>query len=191
MTPMTRSLPLIACGLAALLGLAACGGGSDFSGKPSIPSGYKTFSGAGVSFAYPGSWQVEQTRDADGAPAVQITPPDKARTPYGIVQLTISPKAGARFDSLADQRRIVIKTVNDGKIDSDGKVDIPGATKALKAQTTTPPKQGTDPVEVKASSLDVLRANGDVVVLTAAAPQRDGGGGLDPEAVVSSFRLAG
>jgi hypothetical protein len=43
-------------------------------------------------------------------------------------------------------------------------------------------------VEVRSNSLDVLRENGDVVVLTAAAPQREGSE-FDVEAVVSSFRL--
>jgi hypothetical protein len=192
MTPSPRQLLVLALGFAAVLALPGCGGGAkaDFTGAAKLPSGYKTFKGAGVTFAYPGGWQVEQTTGADGAPTVQIVPADRTRTPYGLVQLSISPKAADRFQNLADQRRVVIKTVNDGKIDSDGPVDIPGARKALMAKTTTPPKRGSDPVEVKASSLDVLRDNGDVVMLTAAAPQRDGGG-LDPDAVVSSFRIGG
>jgi hypothetical protein len=41
---------------------------------------------------------------------------------------------------------------------------------------------------VRSNSLDVLRDNGDVVVLTAAAPQREDSE-FDTEAVVSSFRL--
>jgi hypothetical protein len=187
----TRPLLVLACGVIAALGLGACGGGSgSFAGKPSVPSGYKTYSAGGLSFAYPGDWTVQQTTDPDGAPSVQVVPPDQSRTPYGLVQLSVTPKAADRFDSLADQRRIVIKTVNGGKIESDGPVDIPGAQKALMARTATPPRRGTDPVEVKSASLDVLRDDGDVVVLTAAAPQR-GGGGLDPQAVISSFRLAG
>ena len=56
--------------------------------------------------------------------------------------------------------------------------------------TVTPPGRGTDPIEVRSDSLDVLRDNGDVVVLTAAAPQREGSE-FDTEAVVSSFRLGG
>ena len=46
-----------------------------------MPDGYKTFSTAGISFAYPGDWQVAERTDADGAPAVEITPPEKAKTP--------------------------------------------------------------------------------------------------------------
>jgi hypothetical protein len=187
--PMTEAIRLITLALAAAALLAGCGGG-DLSGDPDVPSGYKTFKGAGVTFAYPGDWQVAQRTDADGVPFVEITPPDKAKTPYGLVQLTIDPKAGERFDSLADQRRVAARSVADTKIDSDEAVDVEGAEKALRAKSTTPAGRGNDPVEVKSDSLDVLRSNGDVVVLVAAAPQR-GGGGLDPEAVISSFRLEG
>ena len=176
--------------LLGLLALASCGGGDDFSGDAKLPDGYKTFSTAGISFAYPGDWDVSERTDEDGAPAVEITPPDKAKTPYGLIQLSISPDAGERFESLADQRRIVIRDVNNAEIDSDEPVEIPGAKQALSASTVTPPGRGTDPIEVRSNSLDVLRDNGDVVVLTAAAPQRDGSK-FDTEAVVKSFRLGG
>ena len=51
-----------------------------------MPDGYKTYSTAGISFAYPGDWQVAERTDADGAPAVEITPPEKAKTPYGLIR---------------------------------------------------------------------------------------------------------
>ena len=184
-----RPLPLLLFLLAAGT-LSSCGGGDDFSGDPKAPDGYKTYSTAGISFAYPGDWEVAERTDADGAPAVEITPRDKAKTPYGLISLSISPGAGERFESLADQRRIVIRDVNKAKIESDDAVDIPGAEQALHASTVTPPGRGTDPIEVRSNSLDVLRDNGDVVVLTAAAPQREGSE-FDTEAVVSSFRLGG
>ena len=184
MRVLTRVLPL-ALGL---LMLSSCGGGDDFTGDAKVPDGYKTFETAGISFAYPGDWQVAERTDKDGAPAVEITPPEKAKTPYGLIQLSISPGAGERFESLADQRRIVIRDVNNAEIESDEPVEIPGAKQALQVATKTPPGRGTDPIEVRSNSLDVLRDNGDVVVLTAAAPQRDGSK-FDTEAVVSSFRL--
>ncbi len=187
MMRVIRTLPLLLSLLAAGT-LSSCGGGSDFSGDAKVPDGYKTYSTAGISFAYPGDWQVAERTDADGAPAVEITPPEKAKTPYGLIQLSISPSAGDRFQSLADQRRIVIRDVNHAKIDSDDSVEIPGAKQALHASTTTPPGRGTDPVEVHSNSLDVLRDNGDVVVLTAASPQRDGSK-FDTQAVVDTFRL--
>jgi len=185
-----RPLPLLLCLLAAGA-LSSCGGGGDdFSGDPTVPDGYKTFSTSGISFAYPGDWEVAERTDATGAPAVEITPRDKAKTPYGLISLSVSPGAGEKFESLADQRRIVIRDVNKGKIESDDAVEIPGAKQALHASTVTPPGRGTDPIEVRSNSLDVLRDNGDVVVLTAAAPQREGSK-FDTEAVVSSFRLGG
>jgi len=188
MVVFLRPLPILLCLLAAGT-LSSCGG-SDFSGEPDVPEGYKTFSTAGISFAYPGDWQVAERTDADGAPAVEITPPEKDKTPYGLVQLSVSPGAGDRFQSLADQRRIVIRDVNNAKIDSDESVEIPGAKEALRAATITPPGRGSDPVEVRSNSLDVLRDNGDVVVLTAASPQRDGSK-FDTKAVVDTFRLTG
>jgi hypothetical protein len=186
---IARSLAPILC-LIAAASLAGCGGGDDFSGDAKVPDGYKTYSTAGISFAYPPGWQVRERTDAEGAPAVEITPPDKSKTPFGLIQLSVSPKAGGRFQQLADQRRIVVKQVNDAKIDSDEPVDIPGAKKALRAKATTPPGRGNDPVEVKADSLDVLRDNDDVVVLTVASPQRSGQE-FDPGPIVDTFRLGG
>ena len=181
--PIALAVALLAAG-----SVAGCGGGGEFSGDAEVPDGYKTFSTAGISFAYPSGWQVDERTDADGQPAVEITPPDKSKTPYGLIQLSIMPKAGERFQSLADQRRIVIRDVNNGKIDADESVEIPGAKEALRASTTTPPGRGTDPIEVRSDSLDVLRDNGDVVVFTAASPQRDGSK-FDTKAVVDTFRL--
>jgi hypothetical protein len=186
MTSIRIAFAIVFCSLA--VAATGCGGGGDFSGEPSVPDGYEQFTGAGVTFSYPGGWEVREETDADGGPFVQITPPDKSKTPYGVVQLSVTPSAGDRFDSLADQRRVVLRDVNDGKIDSDESVDIDGADRALRATVTTPAGQGNDPVEVKADTLDVLRDNGDMLVLTVAAPQR-GEAELDPAAVVESFRL--
>jgi hypothetical protein len=182
-----RPVSLILCLLAAGT-LSSCGGGSDFSGKAKVPDGYKTYSTAGISFAYPGDWQVAKPTDQEGAPVVEITPPDKSKTPYGLISVLVSPKAGDRFESLVDQSRIVVRDVNNGKIDSDESVDIPGAKKALRSTATVPADQGSDPVEVKSDNLDLVRDNDDVVNLTVAAPQRDGQD-FDPAAVVDSFRL--
>ena len=182
-----RRLPLMLVGLLTAGLLSSCGG-SDFSGDPKIPDGYKTYDADGISFAYPGDWQVTERTDQEGAPVVEITPPDKSKTPYGLISVLVSPKAGDRFESLVDQSRIVVRDVNNGKIDSDESVDIPGAKKALRSTATVPADQGSDPVEVKSDNLDLVRDNDDVVNLTVAAPQRDGQD-FDPAAVVDSFRL--
>jgi hypothetical protein len=185
MKPVLLPFALLLC-----LAAAGCGGGdsADFSGGADVPDGYKTYEHAGASFAYPPDWQVDDAASEDGGQVVQITPPDKTETPYGLIRFSVTPKAGDRFKSLADQRRLVIRDVNDGKIDSDEEVDIPGAKQALRATATTPPGQGSDPVEVKADSLDVLGENDDVMVLTVASPQR-AGQKFDPAKIVDSFRL--
>ncbi len=184
MKPALRPFALLLC-----LAAAGCGGGGgDFSGDADVPDGHKTYDKGGISFAYPSDWTVEERTSSDGGPAVQITPPDKSKTPYGLIQLGVTPDAGDRFQGLADQRRLVIRDVNEGKIDSDEEVEIPGAKEALRATATTPPGQGSDPVEVKADSLDVLRENGDMVVFTAASPEREGQS-FDPAAIVDTFRL--
>jgi len=190
MMRVRRALPLLLLSLIAAGTLASCGGGGgDFSGDPDVPDGYKTFETTGISFAYPGDWQVEERTDADGAPAVQITPPDKAKTPFGLIQLTVSPDAGDRFESIVDQTRIVVREVNDGEIESDEEVELPGAERALRSTTVTPAGRGTDPVEVRSDGLDVLRDNGDVIGFTVAVPQRDGED-LDPAPIVDTLRLA-
>ena len=175
-----RIHPLLILCLLAAGALSACGGGNDFSGDPKVPDGYKTFSTAGI--PWPAGFGLEG--------AVEITPPEKARTPYGLIQLVVSPKAGDRFDSLVDQSRIVVRDVNNGKIESDEEVDVPGSKRALRSKTVTPAGRGSDPVEVRAEGLDVLRDNGDVIGFTVASPQRDGQE-FDPAPIVDSFRLKG
>ena len=88
-------------------------------------------------------------------------------------------------------RRDVIKSVTDGTIESDEKVDVPGTEDARRLTATAPAKDGTDPVEVKSDSLDLLRDNGDALTVVVAAPQRKGDDDLDPKAVVDSLRLSG
>ena len=190
MRVITRRVPLMLLCILATAAVSSCGGGNDFSGDPKVPDGYKTYKADGISFAYPGDWQVAERTDEEGAPAVEITPPEKSKTPYGLISVLVTPGAGDRFDSLVDQSRIVVRDVNNGKIDSDESVDIPGAKKALRSTATVPAEQGSDPVEVKSDNLDLVRDNNDVVNLTVAAPQRDGDD-FDPAAVVDSFRLGG
>ena len=190
MRVITRRVPLMLLFLLTAGALSSCGGGSDFSGDPEIPDGYKTYEADGISFAYPGDWQVAERTDQEGAPVVEITPRDKTKTPYGLISVLVSPKAGDRFESLVDQSRIVVRDVNNGKIESDESVDVPGAKKALRSTATVPADQGSDPVDVKSDNLDLVRENDDVVNLTVAAPQRDGQD-FDPAAVVDSFRLDG
>jgi hypothetical protein len=182
---MTK-IPITLTCLALCAALAGCGGGSDFSGDPSVPDGYKQYEENGVSFVYPSGWQVESTDNEDG-PTVEITPADKSKTPYGLIQLSMrSDVDGDRFKSLADQRRIIYRDVNNAKIGKDEKVSIDGAKQALRLTATAPAGDGSDPAEVESDSLDVLGSDNSMFVLTAASPKRDD---LDISAVVDSFRV--
>jgi hypothetical protein len=169
--------------------LAGCGGGGSFEGEAEAPGGYATYEGHGVSIAHPEGWSIDDGRDADGGWTVEITPPEQEKTPYGLIRLSSVPDAEDRFDSSREQRRTVIESVTKGEIESDEEVDVPGAKEAHRLTATVPPGQGTDPVEVKSDSLDLLRDDGDSVTVIVAAPRRDGDE-LDPAAVVESLRLA-
>ena len=178
--------------LPALLALAAgCGGGDELAGKAEVPEGYTTYRGDGVSLAYPKRWQVHTRKDSDGGSSVRITPRSQAKTPSGLILLVASPDAEKRFANNVKGRRAVMRQVSKAKIESDEEVDVPGTKEAHRLTATAPPRAGTDPVEIKSDSLDLLRDNGDTLTVVVAAPQRDGDDELDPEAVVGSLRLSG
>ncbi len=175
-----RALPI--CALAAVL--AGCGGGPEFSGEPAIPKGYTTYHGHGVSFAYPAGWHVQEVTPT----IVDLRPAAKGPTPTAEIQLIIARGKAATFDDYIDQVRVVEKT-SDTKVEDEKSVDVPGAKRGLYTRVVTPPRQGSDPVEVRGEIVDVARGP-DIVALTAAAPQRDGAR-LDTTAVIESFRLDG
>lgn len=189
-TTRKNILRTAACLLTAGAVLTGCGGGGskDLTGDAKVPDGYKHYSENGVSFVYPDGWQVASNATDDG-PTIEITPSDKSKTPYGLIQLSMRKSVdGTSFKSLADQRRIVYKDVNDAKIGTDEKVTVDGAKQALRLTATAPAGDGSDPAEVKSDSLDVLADDDQMFVLTAATPDRDD---LDVQAVVDSFRVTG
>jgi len=175
----------------ALLLVLPAGCGDELSGKTTTPDGYATYKGDGVRIAYPEGWEVDEAKSPDGGARVQITPRDRVKTPYGLILLSSSPDAEARFENQVRDRRSVIETVTDGKIESDEEVDVPGTKDARRLTATVPAKDGTDPAEVMSDSLDLLREGGDTLTVVVAAPQRKGDDDLDPKAVVDSLRLSG
>ena len=184
-----QRLPHLILAVLAAGTLASCGGGSDFSGDANVPDGYKTYSTSGISFAYPADWQVTETTDADGGPGVEITPPDKAKTPYGLISLGIFAGAGDRFESLADQRRIVIKDVNNAKIDSDEPGRHPGRQGGAAGLDHHPagPRQrpGRGPLDQPRRAARQRRRGRDDGRLAAARRLK-----FDSAAVVETFRLS-
>ena len=181
---------LLVLALAALAG--GCGGDGDFKGSASSPDGYATYKRDGVSIAYPEGWRIDRRQDSDGGSSTRITPKDQDETPFGLILLSASPDAEKRFKASVKGRREVMKAASNAKIDSDEEVDVPGAKEAHRLKATVPPRAGTDPVDVKADSLDLLRENGDALTVVVAAPQRDGDKDeLDPAKVIESVRLSG
>ena len=176
--------------LAVALPLAACGG-SDFSGKADVPAGYATYRGDGVTLAYPKDWKVARRDDSDGGSTVRITPREQSKTPFGLILLAASPNAEKRFANNVKGRRAVMREVSKAKIESDEEVDLPGAKEAHRLTATAPARAGTDPVEIRSDSLDILRENGDTLTVVVADPERKGDDDLDPKAVVDSVRLTG
>jgi hypothetical protein len=170
--------------------LAGCGGG-DFEGSAKVPAKYATYRGDNVTIAYPKGWQVATRKDSDGGSSVRITPKQTTPTPYGVILLSASPDAEKRFENNVKGRRAVLESVAEAKIDSDDEIDVPGTKEAHRLKATAPSRAGTDPVEVKSDSLDLLRENGDTLTVVAAAPQRKGDDDLDPKVVVDSLRLSG
>jgi hypothetical protein len=148
-----------------------------------------TYRGDGVTLAYPKGWRVDTRKDSDGGSSVRITPPHPKQTPYGLILLSASPNAEKRFANTVKGRRAVMKEVTKAKIDSDDKIDVPGTKEAHRLTATAPARQGTDPVDIKSDSLDLLRDDGDALTIVAAAPERKGDDELDPKAVVDSVRL--
>ena len=170
--------------------LSGCGG-SDFEGGAGVPAGYKKYSRDGVSIAYPEGWRIDRRQDSDGGSSTRITPPNQTKTPYGLILLSASPKAEKRFENSVKGRRAVMRQVSKAKIDSDDTVDVPGTKEAHRLKATAPPSQGTDPVEIKSDSLDLLRDDGDALTVVVADPQRKGDDDLDPAKVIESLRLSG
>jgi hypothetical protein len=168
--------------------LAGCGGGGEVGGSET-PEGYETYERDGVTIAYPEGWKVDRRQDSDGGSSTRITPEKQEPTPYGLILLSASPDAEKRFENQVKGRREVMKAVADAKIDSDEEVEVAGAKEAHRLKATAPPKAGTDPVEVKSDSLDILRENGDTLTVVVAAPQRDGDDELDPAKVIESLKV--
>ena len=169
--------------------LAGCGG-SDFKGAADLPSDYATYKGDGVTIAYPKGWKVATRKDAEGGSSVTITPKQTKPTPSGVIRISATPNAEKRFAKQVKGRRALLKAVASADIDSDEKVEVPGTKEAHRLTVTVPSGGGSDPVEVKSDSLDLLRDNGDSLTVVAAAPQRKGDDDLDPKAVVDSLRLS-
>lgn len=189
---MTRSALLSALVLGALLVLACGGddpGGGDLTGKVSVPEGYVEYKGLGASFLHPRGWKASQVPLRDDGKLVTLEPAGGRTATSGVIAFSLVPGGGDRFESLLEQRRAVIGSVGDGKIDSDETVELEGAERVQRVVSRKASSRESR-IKVSAQSIDVLREGGDVLFLTAEAPKA-ADQELDPGVVISSFRLTG
>ena len=103
---------------------------------PKVPDGYKTFSTAGISFAYPGDWEVAERTDADGAarrrdhPAREV---QDALRPDPAVASRPAPATASRASPTSAGSSSATSTT--ARSSPTSAVEIPGAKKALRAST--------------------------------------------------------
>ena len=165
---MRRALPL----LAALM-IAGCGQAVDFEGDPEIPDGYATYSGQGLSFAHP---KLPQKADDE-----VITFGD----PTAFVELRVRADE-PDFDGYVDSYVVIAENIGKAKVKVT-RQEVPRADDARLLEITAPPKKGGNEKELTTRALIVDRGT-DVILLTAGA-QEGSEAKVDPDAVISSFRL--
>jgi hypothetical protein len=155
--------------LAAALLLAGCGQAVDFEGDPEIPEGYATYKGQGFSFAHPKLPQKaddERVQFGDEKAFVEVrVDPGETPTPrdfdvYVRSYVALAEGAGRSEVEVTEQ-------------------EVPRADAARLMKVTGP--EG-----LKSRILAVDRGK-DLILLSAGT--RSGGGSVDADAVVSSFRL--
>jgi hypothetical protein len=127
------SVGLAAMGLAAIVLMAACGGGDDADGS----SGFERFEEDGLAVEYPASWNVDEAREG-GEAGVEISVHGKRDGAGLFPRLTVSRQdkefvnAGQAGGVLAAERPFQLK---EGRLISDGKANVPGSDGAWRVET--------------------------------------------------------
>lgn len=176
----------------AAMALLGCGGAEpEIGAGGEVPAGYATYDGA-VTFAYPSQWKLERNPVGDeGEELITITPPPPFPIPGPQISVLVRPRTGPEeFERIVEQIRLVYETES-GEVVSEDAIDLEGTQTALRTLIEFPAGPGDDPVEVRTTSVDVLRDDGTTISFGLAVPQREGGGGVDVDAVLSSFSVTG
>lgn len=157
-------------------------------GETQVPEGYTTFREAGVAFARPEGWAIERQPSSDQGVRYVITQAAPDATPAAGISLTVTEGVDAeRFQSGLDQSRSLTETQG-GELVSDEEVEIEGAAAAVRTVIEFPATSGSDPVPVRTTKLEIL-SRSRRVILSVPVPQRGGEPPVDPEVVLSTFRL--
>jgi hypothetical protein len=160
--------------------LAGCGGGDELSGAADVPDGYSLYRGDGVSFVHPDGFEPEAKTNANGIAEVRLTAPGGGDA---YIHLTIAPDRGSDIEPLARSVRVAAEGLYGAEPGEEREVDVAGATAARRLDIVQPARDGAPRVERR--DLLVLAPDGRFFILDA------GGAGIDRDAVVDSFRLAG
>jgi hypothetical protein len=177
--------------LTAMALLAGCGGEEpEIGAGGEVPTGYATYESTAATFAYPSQWQVERAPGGpEGGEQLTIAPPPPFPIPGPQISLLEQPRtAPEEFERMIEQLRLVYETES-GEVVAEEAIELAGAQTAVRTVVEFPAGPGDDPVEVRTTSVGVLRDDDTAIFFSLAVPQREGGGGVDVDAVLSSFSV--
>lgn len=174
--------------LAVAAALAGCGKGGDFSGDVTVPDGYATYRGDGVSFVHPSAFRQERLPQEAGDTEIRFIDPRAKGEFVPYVTFRVKRGQGEEFEGYVDSLATVFKTLGEAEIEA-ADVEVPGADTARRLDVEAPPKQGGNKTTIRSSTL-VVRAGNDLYSISAGGPE-DLEGRVDAEAIVESLRLTG
>jgi hypothetical protein len=186
-THSLQPFALVAAGLVAIALAASCGGGDDADGS----EGFERFEEDGLAVDYPSSWtedeegeggepgtviSVHADRDDDGLfPRLSVARQDR--------EFRGAPQAGG---VLATERPVQL---NQGRLVSDGKADVPGSEGAWRVETSFEIELdggGTVP----GRSVELIALKGDEQVLLTLAGPAESIDSLPVDRIVGSLDLS-
>jgi hypothetical protein len=176
----------LAAGLLALVLLAGCGGAEELSGEADVPEGYALFRSDGVSFVHPEGFEAATRDNANGIREITLREPGAGRD-SDYIHLTIAPDRGEEIEPLVRSLRVAVESIFKAEAGDEREVDVEGARSARRLDIVQPARGGAPKVERR--DLLVLAPDERFFILDVGAV--DGGGGIDRDAVIESFRLGG
>ena len=178
---MTRRLTTTLLSLLLLTTLGACGG-SEFSGSPEVPAGFKPVREQWVSFSVPQAWRVAREPSRNGV-TVRATAPEGGDEAAFASVLVLKP-GGDDVDNQLELRENAEGDLPDAKLEEPEEVDIDGATRAVRYRTTYASPAGGGPAQTIAVFAD--REDESTAYFRVSALDRDD---VDLQSIARSLRL--